>query len=48
MKKLILSAAFLAFAGFSAVQASEVKDLKNTAMIAVQDSAVKTDRKSVV
>ncbi len=42
MKKLILSAAFLAFAGFSAVQASEIKDFKTTAIIAVQDSAVKT------
>jgi hypothetical protein len=42
MKKLILSAAFLAFAGFSAVQASEIKDLKSAAIIAVQDSAVKT------
>jgi len=42
MKKLILSAAFLAFAGFSAVQASEVNSIKNTAIVAVQDSAVKT------
>ena len=42
MKKLILSAAFLAFAGFSAVQASEVNTMKNVAIVAVQDSAVKT------
>jgi hypothetical protein len=42
MKKLILSAAFLALAGFSAVQASEVKDLKTAAIVAVQDSTVKT------
>ncbi|NTE04677.1 hypothetical protein [Pedobacter sp. R20-19] len=42
MKKLILSAAFLAFAGFSAVQASEVNTMKNAAIVAVQDSAVKT------
>ncbi|MFC3561676.1 hypothetical protein [Pedobacter jamesrossensis] len=42
MKKFILSATFLAFAGFSAVQASEVKDLKTTAIVAVQDSVVKT------
>ncbi|MFC3561675.1 hypothetical protein [Pedobacter jamesrossensis] len=42
MKKLILSAAFLAFAGFSAVQASEVNPMKNAAILAVQDSVVKT------
>ncbi|TCD10895.1 hypothetical protein EZ449_08445 [Pedobacter frigidisoli] len=42
MKKLILSAAFLAFAGFSAVKASEVNTMKNAAIVAVQDSAVKT------
>ena len=42
MKKLILSAAFLASAGFSAVQASEVNTMKNAAIVAVQDSAVKT------
>ena len=42
MKKLILSAAFLAFAGLSAVQASEVNTMKNAAIVAVQDSAVKT------
>ena len=41
MKKLILSAA-LAFAGFAAVQASEVNTIKNPAIVAVQDSAVKT------
>ncbi len=41
MKKFILSAA-LAVAGLTAVQASEVKDLKTTAIVAVQDSAVKT------
>ncbi|MBO9672478.1 MAG: hypothetical protein J7577_03470 [Sphingobacteriaceae bacterium] len=41
MKKIFL-AATLAFAGFSAVQASEVKDFKTTAIVAVQDSAVKT------
>jgi Na+/H+ antiporter NhaC len=42
MKKFILSATFLAFAGFSAVQASEVNTIKNAAIVAVQDSAVKT------
>ncbi|MCZ4242887.1 hypothetical protein [Pedobacter punctiformis] len=41
MKKFILSAA-LAVAGFTAVQASEVKDLKTTAIVAVQDSVTKT------
>jgi hypothetical protein len=41
MKKIIL-AATLAFAGFTAVQASEVNTIKNAAIIAVQDSAVKT------
>jgi len=42
MKKFVLAATVLALAGFSAVQASEVKDFKTTAIIAVQDSAVKT------
>ncbi|KQR72152.1 hypothetical protein [Pedobacter sp. Leaf176] len=42
MKKLILSAAFLAFAGFSAVQASEINTINHAAVVAVQDSAVKT------
>ncbi|KQM72550.1 hypothetical protein ASE74_23025 [Pedobacter sp. Leaf216] len=42
MKKFVLAATILAFAGFSAVQASEVKDFKTTAIVAVQDSAVKT------
>ena len=41
MKKIIL-AATLAFAGFTAVQASEVNTMKNAAIVAVQDSAVKT------
>jgi len=41
MKKIIL-AATLAFAGFTAVQASEVSTIKNAAIVAVQDSAVKT------
>ncbi|WP_421945918.1 hypothetical protein [Pedobacter sp.] len=41
MKKFILSAA-LAVAGFTAVQASEVKDFKSTAIVAVQDSTTKT------
>ena len=41
MKKFILSAA-LAVAGFTAVQASEVKDFKPTAIVAVQDSTIKT------
>ncbi|MCZ4242888.1 hypothetical protein [Pedobacter punctiformis] len=41
MKKFILSAA-LAVAGFTAVQASEVKDLKTNAIVAVQDSVTKT------
>ncbi|TCD14789.1 hypothetical protein EZ456_24625 [Pedobacter psychrodurus] len=42
MKKFVLAATVLALAGFSAVQASEVKDFKTNAIIAVQDSAVKT------
>ncbi|SES14134.1 MULTISPECIES: hypothetical protein [Pedobacter] len=42
MKKFILSATFLALAGLTAANASEVKDLKTTAIVAVQDSAVKT------
>jgi hypothetical protein len=42
MKKFVLAATVLALAGFSAVQASEVKDFKTTAIVAVQDSAVKT------
>ncbi|WP_443945538.1 hypothetical protein ACJVDH_00070 [Pedobacter sp. AW1-32] len=42
MKKLILSAAFFAIAGITAANASEVKTLNNTAIVAVQDSAVKT------
>ncbi|MBB6239214.1 hypothetical protein HDC90_003861 [Pedobacter sp. AK013] len=41
MKKIIL-AATLAFAGFTAVQASEVNTIKTAAIVAVQDSAVKT------
>ncbi|QDW26891.1 hypothetical protein [Pedobacter sp. KBS0701] len=41
MKKIIL-AATLAFVGFTAVQASEVNTIKNAAIVAVQDSAVKT------
>ncbi|QXU41723.1 hypothetical protein [Pedobacter sp. D749] len=41
MKKIIL-AATLAFAGFTAVQANEVNPIKNAAIVAVQDSAVKT------
>ena len=39
MKKIILSAAFLAFAGVASVQASEVK---TPVMITVQDSTTKT------
>jgi len=39
MKKIILSAAFLAFAGVASVQASEVNA---PAMITVQDSTTKT------
>ncbi|MEJ5961366.1 hypothetical protein [Pedobacter immunditicola] len=39
MKKIILSAAFLAFAGVASVQASEVSA---PAMITVQDSTTKT------
>jgi hypothetical protein len=42
MKKFILSATFLALAGLTAANASEVKDFKTTAIVAVQDSAVKT------
>lgn len=42
MKKIILSAAFLAFAGFSAVQASEINTVKNNSILAVQDSVIKT------
>lgn len=43
MKKLILSAT-LAFAGFAAVQASELKQINNDKIeiVAVQDSVVKT------
>lgn len=43
MKKLILSAT-LAFAGFAAVQASELKSVKNNKIeiVSVQDSVVKT------
>ena len=41
MKKLILSAAFLAFAGFTAANASEVKN-NNIEIVTVQDSVVKT------
>ncbi|WP_316737830.1 hypothetical protein [Pedobacter aquatilis] len=41
MKKFILSAA-LAVAGFTAVQASEVNTIKNTAIVAAQDSTQKT------
>ncbi|WP_231458875.1 MULTISPECIES: hypothetical protein [unclassified Pedobacter] len=41
MKKFILSAA-LAVAGLTAVQASEIKDLKPTAIVAGQDSTTKT------
>jgi uncharacterized GH25 family protein len=40
MKKLILSAAFLAFAGFATAQASEVKNVNQ--VVTVQDSVVKT------
>jgi hypothetical protein len=40
MKKLILSATFLAFAGFTAVQASEVKT--KIEIVTVQDSVIKT------
>jgi len=40
MKKLILSATFLAFAGFSAVNASEVKTVST--IVTVQDSVIKT------
>ncbi|MBB2145877.1 hypothetical protein GM921_10295 [Pedobacter sp. LMG 31464] len=40
MKKLILSATFLAFAGFTAVQASEVKN--KIEIVTVQDSVIKT------
>ncbi|SES14115.1 hypothetical protein [Pedobacter rhizosphaerae] len=42
MKKFILSATFLALAGLTAANACEVKDFKTTAIVAVQDSAVKT------
>ncbi|WP_244216023.1 hypothetical protein [Pedobacter kyonggii] len=42
MKKFVLAATVLALAGFSAVQASEVNTIKNAAIVAVQDSAVKT------
>jgi len=43
MKKLILSAA-LAFAGFAAVQASELKQVNNNKFetVSVQDSVIKT------
>ncbi len=41
MKKFILAATF-AIAGLTAAQASEVKDLKTTAIVAVQDSVTKT------
>ena len=41
MKKLILSAAFLAFAGFTTVQASDSK-INNIDIVSVQDSVVKT------
>ncbi|TCC94245.1 hypothetical protein EZ428_05565 [Pedobacter frigiditerrae] len=40
MKKLILSAAFLAFAGFATVQASDLKTKIET--VSVQDSVIKT------
>lgn len=40
MKKLILSAAFFAFAGFTAVHAGDVKN--KIEMITVQDSIIKT------
>lgn len=39
MKKLILSAAFLAFAGFATVQAADTKKIE---IVTVQDSVVKT------
>ncbi|WP_443937586.1 hypothetical protein [Pedobacter sp. MW01-1-1] len=42
MKKFILSATFLAFAGLSAVQASETNKLNSVLTVAVQDSVVKT------
>lgn len=42
MKKLILSAA-LAFAGFAAAQASELKQVSNNIeLVSVQDSVIKT------
>jgi len=41
MKKFILSATFLAFAGLTAVQANEVKNLKTTVTVA-QDSLTRT------
>jgi hypothetical protein len=41
MKKLILSAAFLAFAGFTTAQASDSK-INNIEITSVQDSVVKT------
>ena len=40
MKKLLLSAAFLAFAGFTTVQAGEIKN--KIELVSVQDSVVKT------
>lgn len=40
MKKLILSAAILAFAGFTTVQAGEIKN--KIELVSVQDSVVKT------
>jgi len=40
MKKLILSAAFLAFAGIATVQASDLKTKIET--VSVQDSVIKT------
>jgi len=41
MKKLILSATFLAFAGLSAANASELKKV-TPVMVTVQDSVIKT------
>ncbi|MES2416589.1 MAG: hypothetical protein V4541_00290 [Bacteroidota bacterium] len=42
MKKLILAAAFLTFAGFATAQASTVKSKIETAPLSVQDSVIKT------
>ncbi|MGY3053533.1 hypothetical protein ACVWYG_001733 [Pedobacter sp. UYEF25] len=42
MKKLILSAAFLAIGGLTVVNANEMREVKTTAIVMVQDSIIKT------